>query len=166
MPFKVCTNSQAVCIMWGHTSGFPINKLAFSWFTASFLRQGANTLNALNTFIKWKNEKKSFSSHALHGSYTNIKISDNPTQWNSVAPSETFTIIYILFSIKVFLLVTKHKPEAIEQQGELQNDGSLNLAAPRSLTRRKTRKLIKVWQLLILWFTAFSLKHVGSLRST
>ena len=31
---------------------------------------------------------------------------------------------YILFSIKVFLLVTKHEPEAIEQQGELQNDGS------------------------------------------
>ena len=36
--------------------------------------------------------------------------------------SKTFTITYILFSIKVFLLVTKHKPEAIEQQEELQND--------------------------------------------
>ena len=62
---------------------------------------------------------KSFSSHALHGSYTKVKVSDNPTQRDSVAPSKTFTIIFILFSIKVFLLVTKHKPEAIEQQGEL-----------------------------------------------
>ena len=62
---------------------------------------------------------KSVSSHALHGSHNKINVSDNPTQWDSVAPSENFAIIYILFSIKVFLLVTKHKPEAIEQQGEL-----------------------------------------------
>ena len=41
--------------------------------------------------------------------------------------------------IKVFLLVTKHKPEAIEQQEELQNDGSLSLVAPWSFKRRKTR---------------------------
>ena len=80
---------------------------------------------------------KSFSSHALHGSYTKIKVSDNPTQLDLVAPSKNFTIIYILFSIKVFLLVTKHKPEAIEQQGELQNDGSLSLVAPRSFKRKK-----------------------------
>ena len=39
-------------------------------------------------------------------------------------------MIYNLFSIKVFLLVTKHDPEAVEQQGELQNDGSLSLVAP------------------------------------
>ena len=41
----------------------------------------------------------------------------------SVAPSKNFTIIYILFSIKIFLLGTKHEPEAVEQQGELHNDG-------------------------------------------
>ena len=64
---------------------------------------------------------KSFSSHALHESHTKVKVSDNLTQWDSVAPSKNFTIIYILFSIKVFLLVTKHKPEAIEQQGELKS---------------------------------------------
>ena len=34
-----------------------------------------------------------------------------------------------MFSIKVFLLVTKRKPEAIEQQGELQNDSSLSSVA-------------------------------------
>ena len=56
-----------------------------------------------------------------------------------VAPSKNFTIIYILFGVKVFLLVTKHKPEAIEQQGELQNDGSLRLVAPMRFKRRKTR---------------------------
>ena len=119
-------------------------KLAFSWSTASFLRQSANILNALNTFTtilkKWKKLLKSFSSHALHGSHTKIKVSDNLTQWESVAPSESFTIIYTLFSIKVFLLVTKHRPEAIEQQGELQNDGSLSLVASISFKRRKTRK--------------------------
>ena len=81
---------------------------------------------------------KSLSSHALYGSHTKIKVSDNPTQWDSVAPSKNFTIIYILFGIKVFLLVTKHKPEATEQQRELQNDGSLSLVAPRSFKRRKT----------------------------
>ena len=84
---------------------------------------------------------KSFSSHAFHGSHTKIKVSDNPTQWNSVAPSKNFTIIYILFGIKVFLLVTKHTLQAIEQQGELQNDGSLSLVAARSFKRRKTRNL-------------------------
>ena len=81
---------------------------------------------------------KSFSSH---GSYTKIKVSDNPTQWDSVASCKNFTVIYILFSIKVFLLVTKHKPEAIEQEGELQNDGLLSLVALGSFKRRKTRKL-------------------------
>ena len=84
---------------------------------------------------------KNFSSHDIHGSYTKIKVSDNPIQWDSVATSKNFTIIYILLSIKVFLLVTKHKPEAIKQQGELQKDGSLSLVAPRSLKRRKTQKL-------------------------
>ena len=58
-----------------------------------------------------------------------------------VAPSENVTIIYILFSIKVFLLVTKHTPKAVEQQGELQNDGSLSLVAPRSFKRKKNAKL-------------------------
>ena len=37
--------------------------------------------------------------------------------------------------------VTKHKPEAIEQQGEFHNDGSLSLVAPRSFKKRKMRKL-------------------------
>ena len=46
-----------------------------------------------------------------------------------------------MFSIEVFLLVTKHEPEAVEQQGELQNDGSLSSVAPRSFKRRKTRNL-------------------------
>ena len=46
--------------------------------------------------------------------------------------------------MKVFLLVTKHEQEAIEQQGELQNDVSLNSIAPRSFKRRKTRKS-KFW---------------------
>ena len=59
----------------------------------------------------------------------------------SVASSKNFTIIYILFGSKVFLLVTKHEPEAVEQQGELQNDGSLSSVAPRSFKRRKTRNL-------------------------
>ena len=38
----------------------------------------------------------------------------------------------VMEAIKVFLLVTKHKPEAIEEQGELQNDGSLSLVAPKA----------------------------------
>ena len=59
----------------------------------------------------------------------------------NLALSTNFTIIYILFSTKVFLLVKKREPEAVEQQGELQNDGSLSLVAPRSLKRRKTRNL-------------------------
>ena len=46
-------------------------------------------------------------------------------------------MIYILFGIKVLLLVTKHKPETIEQQGELQNDGSFRLVAPRSSSGEK-----------------------------
>ena len=94
-----------------------------------------------NFLEKVENLLESFSSHALHGSHSKIKVSHNPTQWDSIAPSKNFTIIYILFGIKVFLSVTKHKPEAIEQQGELQNDGSLGLEAPRSFKRRKTRKL-------------------------
>ena len=48
-------------------------------------------------------------------------------------------MIYILFSIKVSLVVTKYEPEAVEQQGELQNDGSLSLVAYRIFKRRKTR---------------------------
>ena len=50
-------------------------------------------------------------------------------------------MIYILFSIKVFLLALKHESEAVERQGELQNDGSLSLVAPRSFRRRKTQNL-------------------------
>ena len=84
---------------------------------------------------------KRFLSHPLHGSHSKIKVSDNPTQRDSVEPSKTFTIIYILFGIKVFLLVTKHKPDAIQQQGELQNEGSPSLVAPMSFKRRKPRKL-------------------------
>ena len=48
-------------------------------------------------------------------------------------------MIYVFISIKVFLLVTKHEPEAVEQQGELQNDGSLSIVAPRSFKRRNSR---------------------------
>ena len=55
------------------------------------------------------------------------------------APSKYFTIIFVLFSIKVFLLVTKHEPEAVEQQAEIKNDGSLSLVASRSFKRRKTQ---------------------------
>ena len=70
---------------------------------------------------------------------TKIKVSDHTA---SVAPSKSVTIIYILFSIKVVLLVTKHEPEAKEQQGELQNDSSLSLVAPRSSSKkRKTQNL-------------------------
>ena len=83
---------------------------------------------------------KSFSSHALHGSHNKIKVFDNPIQLDSVAPSKNFTVIYILFGIRVFLLVTKHNLDAIEQKGELQNDGSLSLVAPRSFKKRKMRK--------------------------
>ena len=39
--------------------------------------------------------------------------------------------MHILFSINVLLLVTKHELEAVEKQGELQNDGSLSLVAPQ-----------------------------------
>ena len=74
---------------------------------------------------------KSFSSHALPGSHTKIKVFDHPAQLASVAPSKNFAIIYIMFGIKVFLLVTKHELEAVEQQGELQNDGSLSLVVSR-----------------------------------
>ena len=42
-------------------------------------------------------------------------------------------------SVKVFLLVTKHESEAVEQQGEVQNDGSLSLVAPSSFKRRNSR---------------------------
>ena len=49
--------------------------------------------------------------------------------------------MHILFSINVLLLGTKHELEAVEKQGELQNDGSLRLVAPRSFNRRKTRNL-------------------------
>ena len=34
-----------------------------------------------------------------------------------------------------------HEPKAVEQQGELQNEDSLSLVAPRSFKRRKTRNL-------------------------
>ena len=115
---------------------------------------------------------KSFSSYALHGSHTKIKVSDHPAHWASIALFKNFTIIYVSFSFKVFLLVTKHEPEVVKQQGEVQNDGSLSLVAPRSFKRRKMRNLklsswkplnrlkclIQVWQLVILWFIAFSLK--------
>ena len=39
------------------------------------------------------------------------------------------------------MLVNKHEPEAVEQQGKLQNNGSLSLVAPRSFKRRKKRTL-------------------------
>ena len=122
-------------------SGLPINKVTFQLFYILIFRHSANPFNTLNAFITvLKVEKllKSFSSHAFHGSHAKINFSDNTTQRDSVAPSKNFTIIYILFNIKVFLLVTEHKPEAIEQQGELQNDGSLSLVAPRSFKRRNT----------------------------
>ena len=90
------------------------------------MRQGAKYFKCfkyfLNSFEKVEKRFKSFSNHAVHGSYTKIKVSDNPTRLDSVAPSKHFTITYVLFGIKVFLLVTKHKPDAIEQQGELHNN--------------------------------------------
>ena len=85
-----------------------------------------------------ENRLKSFSSYALHESHTKIKRTDSATESHWVRLSKNFTIIYILFCIKVFLLVTKHEPEAVEQQGELQNDGSLGLVASRSFKRGKT----------------------------
>ena len=84
---------------------------------------------------------KSFSNHDPNGSHAKIKVSDHPAQGASVVPSKNFAIIYILFSIEVFLLVTKHEPEAVKQQGELQNDGSLSLVALRSFKKRQTRNL-------------------------
>ena len=57
----------------------------------------------------------------------------------SIAPSKNLTIICIFISIKVFLSVTKHESEAVEQQGEVQNDGSLSLVAPSSFKRRNSR---------------------------
>ena len=79
---------------------------------------------------------KSYSTHALLGSHTKIKVSDHPAQWVSIAPSKNVTIIYIFISVKVFLLVTKHESEVVEQQGEVQNDGSFSLVALRSFQRR------------------------------
>ena len=38
-----------------------------------------------------------------------------------------------------FSLVTKHELEAVEQQGEVQNDGSLGLVAPSSFKGRNSR---------------------------
>ena len=125
MPFKVCTNSEAVCPLI-YSFIFETRRKYFKCFKYFY-----NSLEKVEKLLK------GFSSHALHGSHTKIKVSDNPTQLDSVAPSKNFTIIYILFSIKVFLLATKHKSEAIEQQGKLQNDGSLSLVAPVSFKRRK-----------------------------
>ena len=131
-----------MCVIWGNTSGFPINKVNIQLIYSFIFETGRKYFKYFyDSLEKVGKCLKSFSSHALHGSHTKINNSENPTQWDSVAPSKNFTIIYILFSIKVFLLVTKHEPEAVEEQGELQNDGSLSLVAPGSFKRRKTRKL-------------------------
>ena len=89
-----------------------------------------------NSLEKGEKRLKSFSSHALYVSHNKIKCLILQTSDTRLHHQ----IIYVLFSIKVFLLVTKHKPEAIEQQRELQNDGSLTLVlALSSFKKRKTR---------------------------
>ena len=133
-----------LCVIWGSKSGFPINEVNIQLIYSVIFETRRKYFRCFEYFYnnleKVRKLLKSFSSHRLHGIHTKIKVSDILTQWDSVAPSKNFTIIYILFSIKVFLLFTKHKPEVTGQKGELQNDGSLSLVAPRSFKRRKTRK--------------------------
>ena len=65
-------------------SGFRVNKVSFQLIYSFIFKTRHKYFKCFkyfyNSLVKVEKRLKSFSSHALHESYTKIKVSDNPTQ--------------------------------------------------------------------------------------
>ena len=68
MPFKLCTNSQAVCVMWGNTFGFPINNVSFQLIYSFIFETRCKYFECFkylyNSLEKVKNDVGVFDLHA------------------------------------------------------------------------------------------------------